>query len=127
MSDHAEVLEHLLEGRRALVVEVERLTTAIKELDSVIDRVRDAQDVPAAATASRRATKSIRIHVLEMLTAEDRTFALAEIIDRIHRAGIVAHDDAVRSITVKLLKDGQVERVGRGRYRLVRLPAPGGH
>jgi hypothetical protein len=55
-----------------------------------------------------------------MLEAEDREFGLAEIIDRIHDAGIQAHDDAVRSITIKLMKDGQVERVGRGQYRLAR-------
>jgi predicted transcriptional regulator len=64
--------------------------------------------------------KSIRIRVLEMLAAEDRDFTLAEIIDRVHDAGIQAHDDAVRSITIKLMKDGSVERVGRGQYRLAR-------
>ncbi|WP_375500070.1 hypothetical protein [uncultured Jatrophihabitans sp.] len=64
--------------------------------------------------------KSIRVHVLEMLQAENREFGLAEIIDRVHDAGIQAHDDAVRSITIKLMKDGRVERVGRGQYRLAR-------
>ena len=67
--------------------------------------------------------KSIRVHVLEMLAAETRDFGLAEIIDRIHDAGIQAHDDAVRSITIKLMKDGRVERVGRGQYRLARRGA----
>lgn len=66
------------------------------------------------------APKSIRVHVLDMLAAEDRDFGLAEIVDNIHAAGIQAHDDAVRSITIKLMKDGQVERVGRGQYRLAR-------
>ena len=50
-----------------------------------------------------------------MLAAESRDFGLAEIIDHVHHAGIQAHDDAVRSITIKLMKDGKVERVGRGR------------
>jgi hypothetical protein len=69
---------------------------------------------------SERGQKSIRMRVLEMLEAEDREFGLAEIIQRIQDAGIKAHDDAVRSITIKLMKDGTVERVGRGQYRLVR-------
>jgi hypothetical protein len=55
-----------------------------------------------------------------MLGAENREFGLAEIIERVHAAGIQAHDDAVRSITIKLMKDGRVERVGRGQYRLAR-------
>lgn len=70
------------------------------------------------------APKSIRVHVLDMLAAEDRDFGLAEMIDNIHAAGIQAHDDAVRSITIKLMKDGQVERVGRGQYRLARRGNP---
>jgi hypothetical protein len=74
----------------------------------------------ARPAADGAAPKSIRLHVLEMLGAEDRDFGLAEIIDRVHDAGIQAHDDAVRSITIKLMKDGRVERVGRGQYRLAR-------
>jgi hypothetical protein len=70
------------------------------------------------------APKSIRVHVVEMLAAEDRAFGLAEIIERIHGAGIRAHDDAVRSITIKLMKNGTVDRVGRGHYRLARRPDP---
>lgn len=152
------VLQHLLDGREALVLEVQRLTTAIEELDAVIAGVSateappqdtdarrragtdTAHQVPsgsaarakkgpargaAARKATRKAPKSIRVHVLEMLGAEDREFGLAEIIDRIHGAGIQAHDDAVRSITIKLMKDGQVERVGRGQYRLARREAAG--
>jgi hypothetical protein len=53
-----------------------------------------------------------------MLGSEDREFGLSEIIDRIRAEGIQAHDDAVRSITIKLMKDGSVQRVGRGQYRL---------
>jgi hypothetical protein len=71
-----------------------------------------------------RGQKSIRLRVLELLEAEDRDFGLAEIIDRIRGAGIQAHDDAVRSITIKLMKDGSVERVGRGHYRLARGSDP---
>lgn len=158
------VVEHLLDGRKALVLEVERLTLAIGELDAVIGRIggsvpfggsgpgdgsptQPVNTAGSGATAgarasARRATrstgrsrqagtsgkqitndgaggqKSIRVHVLEMLAAENRDFGLAEIIDRIHDEGIQAHDDAVRSITIKLMKDGQVERVGRGMYRL---------
>jgi hypothetical protein len=67
--------------------------------------------------------KSIRVQVLEILADDDRSFAMTEIIDRIHDAGTTAHDDAVRSITTKLMKDGQVERVGRGQYRLTRVAA----
>jgi len=159
MATDRTVLEHLLGAREALALEVERLTSAIDELDSVIARVGASQfargGVPAgdlaaaalqssasrttAAKATTRArkspakkalrashadgSKSIRVHVLEMLEAENRDFELAEIIDRIHRQGIQAHDDAVRSITIKLMKDGRVERVGRGRYRLARRGA----
>lgn len=154
------VLEHLLEGRRALVLEAERLTAAIAELDAVIDRIGTIRfDAGAATTAAapsvsaagtggaaavasgREASrtrrrgrtaakksapkaadgdggKSIRVRVLDILAAEDRDFSLAEIIDRIHEAGIHPHDDAVRSITIKLMNAGQVERVGRGQYRL---------
>ena len=90
-------------------------------------RARAARKAPTAKNARSRRTdptsqppKSIRVHVLEMLAAENREFGLAEIIDRIHDAGIQAHDDAVRSITIKLMKDGRVERVGRGQYRLAR-------
>jgi hypothetical protein len=169
MSADRTVLEHLLEGRDALLREIQRLTDAKKELDSVIARIGDGPDPTAdgaapdgpvtggaptsgreprtrlgagtsrpagrtpsraaAKKASRRAAdrsgaapKSIRLHVLEMLAAEDREFGLAEIIARIHAEGIPAHDDAVRSITVKLMKDGSVERVGRGHYRLARRP-----
>ncbi len=150
MSPDRVVLNHLLEGRQALVAEVERLTAAIRDLDAVIDRVSDGAAQPsldgfetvtahsirparsrnARKPAGRRSTprrsapvgadgqKSIRILVLEMLEAEDREFGLAEIIDRIHATGVDAHDDAVRSITIKLMKDGRVERVGRGQYRL---------
>jgi hypothetical protein len=164
MSPARTVLDHLLAGRAALVLEVERLSSAITELDAVIDRVGgsaplDGIPAPAPTTstgasepvlaaspatngraagrprttpargggqrsgrsgarAGAQPAKSIRVHVLEMLAAEDRDFGLAEIIDRIHRAGIKAHDDAVRSITIKLMKDGKVERVGRGHYRL---------
>jgi hypothetical protein len=174
MPDDRTVLDHLLEGREALRREVERLTAAIAELDTVIGQIggasrrvlaADGADVPAdepvnppaevepeppqptspvsgrtgrapakrpagrrAPASGRRASaassseppKSIRVHVLDMLAAEDRDFGLAEIIDRIHAAGIQAHDDAVRSITIKLMKDGRVERVGRGQYRLAR-------
>lgn len=80
--------------------------------------------IAATSSAARNpaeggsAPRSIRLHVLDMLGAENRDFALSEIIDRIHAAGIQAHDDAVRSITIKLMKDGSVERVGRGQYRL---------
>jgi hypothetical protein len=152
MSPDRIVLNHLLEGRQALVAEVERLTAAIRDLDAVIDRVSDtgtggsrlSGDFEPVTTRSIRAArsrsahkpsgrrsvtrrsapaggdgqKSIRILVLEMLESEDRDFGLAEIIDRIHAAGVDAHDDAVRSITIKLMKDGRVERVGRGQYRL---------
>jgi hypothetical protein len=79
-----------------------------------------ARKAPARPAADGAAPKSIRVHVLEMLANEDRDFGLAEIIDRVHDAGIQAHDDAVRSITIKLMKDGRVERVGRGQYRLAR-------
>lgn len=174
MPDDRTVLDHLLEGREALRREVERLTAAIAELDTVIGQIGGASrrvlaatgaDVPsdepvnppaevepespqpaspvsartgrapAKRTAARRTPanggrtsaaptaappKSIRVQVLDMLAAEDRDFGLAEIIDRIHAAGIQAHDDAVRSITIKLMKDGRVERVGRGQYRLAR-------
>ena len=153
MSPDRIVLNHLLEGRQALVTEVERLTAAIRDLDVVIDRVSDADNggsrpsvddfepvtartlrtarsrsarKPVGRRSTTRRTapvgsdgqKSIRVLVLEMLAAEEREFGLAEIIDRIHAAGIDAHDDAVRSITIKLMKDGRVERVGRGQYRL---------
>jgi hypothetical protein len=163
MSPDRTVLDHLLEGREALVQEVDRLTTAINELDAVIGRLGGgasaiaADGVPVAAESAARqpvnasgervrttrpararsggrkmatrrsggrrgvdgdAPKSIRVRILEMLAAEDRTFGLAEIIERIHGAGIQAHDDAVRSITIKLMRDGRVERVGRGQYRL---------
>jgi hypothetical protein len=161
------VLEHLLDGRAALVLEVSRLTTAIEELDTVIGRIggsnvrsgstagavatdsrakpvnapaeveagrsvsapsrarssRARKSTPRKSTASKQqpgGPKSIRIHVLDMLAGEEREFGLAEIIDRIHAEGIQAHDDAVRSITIKLMKDGKVERVGRGQYRLAR-------
>jgi hypothetical protein len=77
------------------------------------------------AVGSGEPPKSIRVHVLEMLEAENREFGLAEIIDRVHDAGIQAHDDAVRSITIKLMKDGRVERVGRGQYRLARRGSAG--
>ena len=79
-----------------------------------------AKRTTRSAASSGEAPKSIRVHVLEMLAAEERDFGLAEIIDRVHDAGIQAHDDAVRSITIKLMKDGRVERVGRGQYRLAR-------
>jgi uncharacterized membrane protein len=158
MAPDRTVLEHLQGGRDALVLEVERLTTAIQELDGVIARLGGpeltapvttpaapaaeaaapspaARRAPAKKAAARRPAaprtsaragrstqtdggKSIRVHVLEMLGSEDRDFGLAEIIDRIHAQGIQAHDDAVRSITIKLMKDGRVERVGRGQYRL---------
>ncbi len=175
MSQPQTVLAHLHEGREELVREVQRLTTAIAELDAVIERVggagsgaglpapapvpgavaarrpaetgraarrrakapgdpraarrsapatpraaarRSASPASAGGPASAAGQKSIRVHVLEMLAAENREFGLAEIIERIHGAGIAAHDDAVRSITIKLMKDGQVERVGRGLYRL---------
>jgi hypothetical protein len=75
---------------------------------------------PTRSAGSGEAPKSIRVHVLEMLAADNRDFSLAEIIDQVHDAGIQAHDDAVRSITIKLMKDGRVERVGRGQYRLAR-------
>lgn len=188
MSPDRTVLEHLLDGRNALVLEVNRLTAAIDELDSVIGQIggavtatvgdasnavdlrprepvnsrpqveatapsapsrattattgtstaakpagRPRKATPAKPSTSRRkrgtqeapaaGQKSIRVHVLEMLAAEDRDFGLAEIIDRIHGQGIQAHDDAVRSITIKLMKDGRVERVGRGLYRLAGRPA----
>lgn len=71
-----------------------------------------------AAAKNAGAGRSIRTRVLDMLAEQDRPFALAEIIDRIRADGVRAHDDAVRSITVKLMKDGRVERVGRGQYRL---------
>jgi predicted alternative tryptophan synthase beta-subunit len=162
MSETGTVLEHLLIGREALVVEIQRLTTAIEELDAVIVRVGGSSaDSPTGEPATRQAvsaagasrktrpstraaapprsrrsgsagasrkspdgTKSIRVHVLEMLGEEQRDYGLAEIIDRIHAAGIKAHDDAVRSITIKLMKNGTVERVGRGQYRLARRAAP---
>lgn len=175
MSAPLTVVEHLLEGRDALVLEVRRLTAAIDELDAVIVRVGGEDRRPAPlgnpgaspATAARkspehvnlqpgtetsaapsrmrpgagkatprkaqrtparqsvpgrraRSPKSIREHVLDMLAAEDRDFGLTEIIDRIHGQGIAAHDDAVRSITIKLMKDGTVERPSRGLYRLAR-------
>lgn len=78
------------------------------------------------SSAAAEPPTSIREHVLDMLAAEDRDFGLAEIIDRVHDAGIQAHDDAVRSITIKLMKDGSVERVGRGQYRLARRAPRGG-
>jgi hypothetical protein len=166
MSEPRTVLEHLIDGREALVLEVQRLTTAIEELDSVIGRLGGSPEPltsgaapaktsgqtvnalaeldsgPRAATTGRTrarkrtsarkakrttparkqsgAPKSIRVHVLDMLAAEERELGLAEIIDRVHSAGIQAHDDAVRSITIKLMKDGKVERVRRGQYRLAR-------
>jgi hypothetical protein len=150
MSETGTVLEHLLTGRAALVEEVARLSTAIAELDAVISRVAGSASGgaatvrepvsaarPKAATSARSrsrrtgsraarsagGTKSIRVHVLEMLAEEDRDYGLTEIIDRIHGAGIKAHDDAVRSITTKLMKDGQVQRVARGQYQLTARPA----
>jgi hypothetical protein len=147
MPDDWTVLDHLLEGREQLQRElahlrreVERIDDAIAGLDVVIGRVggdsrsdaaRRQSTAPLrsgrAATRSAsvhagegEAPKSIRVHILDMLAAQDRDFGLAEIIDNIHAAGIQAHDDAVRSITIKLMKDGSVERVGRGQYRLAR-------
>jgi hypothetical protein len=151
------VLEHLADGREALVQEMRRLAAALAELDAVIGRLgtgsrlgpppptrsgdadTDADKAAPVATVRRGAArkaprrsasrpadrgraggKSIRVHVLDMLAAEDREFGLSEIIDRIHREGVPAHDDAVRSITTKLMKDGKVERIGRGQYRLAR-------
>ncbi len=88
-------------------------------------RPRAAGQRPVRAPRARSGgdQKSIRIHVLEMLAGEDRDFGMAEIIERIHAQGIQAHDDAVRSITIKLMKDGTVLRVGRGQYRLAGRPA----
>lgn len=175
MPEDRAALEHLLNGRAALVLEVERLTTAIEELDTVIGQIggsgasltvgtadstpktpllaeapnaqpvnlpaareapgpaspayrrrakatarKSAKQRPSGAAKPGNAPKSIRVHVLEMLASEDRQFGLTEIIDRVHGAGIQAHDDAVRSITIKLMKDGKVERVGRGQYTLTR-------
>jgi hypothetical protein len=157
MPEDRTYLDHLLQGRAALVTEIDRLTAAKTELDSLIARIADrpqpsttkpvaSQAAPGAtagafrpvtstrrrSTGTRRKSidkteKSIRVRVLELLEAEDRDFGLAEIIGRIREAGVQAHDDAVRSITVKLMKDGSVERVGRGHYRLARgsNPAPG--
>ncbi|MDQ2796201.1 MAG: hypothetical protein M3Y06_03430 [Actinomycetota bacterium] len=79
-----------------------------------------ATPTKAPPRKATRPQKSIRVHVLEMLSAEDREFGLAEIIDRIHAEGIQAHDDAVRSITIKLMKDGKIERPSRGLYRFAR-------
>jgi cell division septum initiation protein DivIVA len=144
MPDDWTVLDHLQQGRdqlqrevEALRQEIERLDDAIAGLDAVIGQVGGEHSSGATrqATAPLRsgrgatrsasvrdgaAPKSIRVHVLEMLGAQDRDFSLAEIIDNIHAAGIQAHDDAVRSITIKLMKVGRVERVGRGQYRLAR-------
>jgi hypothetical protein len=144
MPDNPSALDHLLEGREALNQEIERLSSAIEELDAVIERLggrrpgstppragvqqlrtRATSTAVAPARLSGRGAgagqpRSIRMHVLDMLAAEDRDFGLAEIIERVHDAGIQAHDDAVRSITIKLMKDGRVERVGRGQYRLAR-------
>lgn len=173
MPDDRTALEHLLDGRDALLLEVQRLNTAIEELDTVIGRLGGGQrradprsatqsngtwsstsdrtaglatarvgvtepisPVGDAGSRNRRGAvrttptaggtpdadppKSIRVHVLDMLAAESREFGLAELIDGVHEAGIQAHDDAVRSITIKLMKDGKVERVGRGQYRLAR-------
>jgi predicted transcriptional regulator len=153
MADDRTVLDHLLQGREALQREVDRLTSAIAELDTVINDIggagrrvapaigvepdadafgsRDVEPLQTGRGLAKRATltdvgeppKSIRIRVLEMLAAEPRDFTMAEIIDRVRDAGIHAHDDAVRSITIKLMKDGSVERVGRGQYRLARPEA----
>lgn len=155
MADDRTVLDHLLQGREALQREVDRLTSAIAELDTVINDIggagrrvapaigvepddafgsRDVEPLETGRGLAKRATlgratdvgeppKSIRIRVLEMLAAEPRDFTMAEIIDRVRDAGIHAHDDAVRSITIKLMKDGSVERVGRGQYRLARPEA----
>lgn len=143
MSDSRTALEHLLVGRDTLAREVTRLTAALAELDSAIVRISAADGTgavsrgprvakPAGGAARARTgrakagrarsgpVKSIRVHVLEMLAAQDRWFAMSEIIEGIRAQGISAHDDAVRSIAVKLMNSGEVERVGRGRYRLAR-------
>lgn len=148
MSTDRVALDHLLNGRAALVSQIERLTVAVGQLDGVIDRLRAEQPAgpvesgssqpnrpgqpnrtdrqPVTSLRSRTASngqngKSIRTRVLEMLATEERDFSLTEIIERIRAVGIQAHDDAIRSITVKLMRDGHVERVGRGRYRLTRV------
>lgn len=140
MSPDRAAVDHLLDGRAALVREIERLSAAVGELDGVIAKLRPESPVTPAARAEIRRTvtstrtapakprtrqstatpagKSIRVRILDMLAAEDRDFPLTEIIERIRAAGISAHDDAVRSIAVKLLREGRVERVGRGRYRI---------
>lgn len=143
MSDSRTALEHLLVGRDTLAREVTRLTAALAELDSAIVRISAADSTGAVSRGPRAAkpaggaarartgraktgrsrtgpVKSIRVHVLEMLAAQDRWFAMSEIIEGIRAQGISAHDDAVRSIAVKLMNSGEVERVGRGRYRLAR-------
>lgn len=97
--------------------------TATRSARKAVSRRGPAKKAAARSAGPGEAPKSIRVHVLDMLAAENRDFGLAEIIDRVHGAGIQAHDDAVRSITIKLMKDGRVERVGRGQYRLARRGA----
>jgi len=142
MSESGTALEQLLVGRATLALEVTRLTAALAELDSAIVRIgggdspgaggvgaampvgRVARAKTGRAKAGRSRSgpaKSIRVHVLEMLAAQDRPFEMSEIIEGVRQRGISAHDDAVRSSTDKLMNGGEVERVGRGRYRLARL------
>lgn len=122
-------VDHLLLGRDALLRQRDELTRAIEALDTVLRRfgVTPGADSAVGTTATAGnagngggSAPSVREAILQVLTSEDRTFSMAEIIATVKSYGTKAQDDTIRSIIIKRMNVGEVERAGRGHYRLPR-------
>jgi len=87
----------------------------------------DGAAVEGAATAGRDASRgdrarggrrTTRTAVLEAAAAVGGEFGVSDLVERIRESGMTASETAIRRVVLRMADAGQLNRVGRGRYRL---------
>jgi len=119
-------LEHLRLARAALEQQRREVSDAISALDRVMAGMDGAQggairmDGRGSLVVGEGASKSPNMTVREAITrtvaSRAGNFSMKQLIDGVHAQGLAVQDDAVRSIAIKMLRSGHLERPGRGVY-----------
>jgi hypothetical protein len=111
-------LEYLESARRELLADRARIEREIGVLEETIIRLQGLGASGSTSSYAAVVQPSIRNVVLEVAGQNGERFTLAQVVEAAQRAGSDAKYESISSVLSRLRKDGVLEKVGRGAYRL---------
>lgn len=133
MDSNLSAVDHLLLGREALLRQSRAIDEAVGAIDRVLtalalapeatrapvaDKVIAGGDTIAPPVATPQGVPTVREAIVIALQRDGGAMKTSNIIAAVRRQGVEAVDDSVRSLLIKLLKTGRIERPRHGFYAL---------